>query len=419
MRFIRSGTRTETVDVPRVRLTTARQFRRFATAIALTGVIVQLALTTYYLGIAHAPRARSLPVGVIAQDAQARQLTATLNTDGSYRPVRYDDAVALVEAIERREVYGGIDLSEPDPQLYLASAASPTVATLLRTTYAAVRQEQHTALVATLTKQGGAVPLATAQALAAAPRVVDVAPLPPDDRNGGSLGLLVQALALGGSIASLGLGRLVPRTRRSWKRGLGHLATLLVYALGSGGAVLGSMLWFGVGDGADLLRLFGGFALISLAITGSTAGLVAVVGPLGSAAGFIYFVVGTIVSGASIPPEFLPGFGHALGGALPTGAGVQVVRDSLYFPDAPLRHPLTILALYACLGALAVLITNVLPNRGDRTSELDIPLPGAHIDDERVPVRPVVVLPPPPRSTTGRRAPTRPAMTDSPGERRR
>ena len=72
-------------------------------------------------------------------------------------------------------------------------------------------------------------------------------PLPADDVNGASLGFLTQALALGGTIASVGLGRLIPRTRRSWRRGLGHLGTLIVYALGSAAVVLWSMTWFGVG----------------------------------------------------------------------------------------------------------------------------------------------------------------------------
>jgi hypothetical protein len=96
------------------------------------------------------------------------------------------------------------------------------------------------------------------------------------------------------------------------------------------------MTWFGVGADADHLEMFAIFALMSLAITGSTAGAVALFGPGGAVLGGRYFTVGTVISGASILPEFLPAFGRYLGENLPTGAGVQAVRDNLYFPAAPI-----------------------------------------------------------------------------------
>jgi hypothetical protein len=201
-----------------------------------------------------------------------------------------------------------------------------------------------------------------------------VVPLPADDVNGVSLGFLTQALSLGGTIASMGLGRLLPRTRRSWRRGVAHLSTLILYAVGSAAAVLVSMSWFGVGTDANRWEMLGIFSLISLAVTGSTAGAVALVGPAGAVVGAFYFTIGTVISGASILPEFLPAFGQHLGENLPTGAGVQAVRDDLYFPDAPIGPHLWVLAAYATIGCLLVLITNVLPNRKDSTSEVDLDL---------------------------------------------
>jgi len=352
-------------------ITSARQFRRIAATVALVGVAIQLVLTSYYLGMAHAPRPHHLPVGLIATDAQARELESELNADGSYRVTRYASAAALTAATEQREIYGGLDVTGQTPHLYLATAAGPSAANVLRTTFTTVLQKRTAAAVAELADP---VPAAAVRALTAPGTITDVVPLPADDRNGGSLGMLVQALALGGTVASLGLGRLIPRARRSWRRGVGHLTTLVVYALASAAIVLWSMSWFGVGANADHSTLFWGFGLVSLAITGSTAGLVALIGPAGAVAGFLYFTIGTVISGASIPPEFLPTWGQRLGQALPTGAGTQYVRDSLYFPDAPLAHPLLVLGLYAGLGALAILVTNVLPNRADRTAEL--PMPG-------------------------------------------
>jgi hypothetical protein len=116
------------------------------------------------------------------------------------------------------------------------------------------------------------------------------------------------------------------------------------------------------------------FSLISLAITASTAGAVGLLGPVGALVGALYFTLGTVISGASILPEFLPAFGRLLGQNLPTGAGVQAVRGDLYFPAAPVRPHLIVLALYAGIGSVVVLVTNILPNRGDSTSEVELDL---------------------------------------------
>jgi hypothetical protein len=351
-----------------------RQFRRFALVVCLVGVAVQLALTAYYLGVGHKATPRDVPVGLIAPAAKRAAIVDLLERDGIFAVHDYAGIADLQAGIKSREVYGGVDASAALPHLYVASAAGPAAAGLLRTTYVSVVGQQDAEHLTALAAQGDTITVAQARVIAATPAVTDVVSLPADDVNGASLGFLTQALALGGTIASVGLGRLIPRTRRSWKRGLGHLSTLIVYALGSAAVVLWSMTWFGVGADADHREMLGIFALLSLAVTGSTAGAVAVFGAGGALLGGLYFTVGTVISGASILPEFLPAFGRHLGENLPTGAGVQAVRDNLYFPAAPIGGHLVVLALYAGLGCVLVLVTNLLPNRGDRTSEVDLEL---------------------------------------------
>lgn len=354
------------------RIRSVRQFRRFALVVCVAGALVQLILTAYYLGMGHKATPHDVPVGLVSPVGKQAAIVDLLERDGVFEVRIYRDVNGLQDAIKRRDVYGGVDVTAAQPHLYVAGAAGTAAASVLRTTYTSVVAQQNAQQLAALAQQGDTVSIAQAQILATPPPVTDVVPLPADDVNGASLGFLTQALALGGTIASVGLGRLIPRTRRSWKRGLGHLATLVVYALGSAAVVLWSMSWFGVGAGADRGEMLGIFALVSLAITASTAGAVALLGPAGALVGALYFTIGTVISGASILPEFLPAFGRVLGENLPTGAGVQAVRDNLYFPGAPIGRHLLVLALYAGIGCALVLVTNLLPNRSDRTSELDL-----------------------------------------------
>jgi hypothetical protein len=355
-------------------ISSASQFRKFALAVCIIGVAVQLGLTAYYLSMGHRAVPQHVPVGLVSTAAKRAQVVALLEKDGAYAVADYASAGELTAGIERRDVYGGVDITAAQPHLYIAGAAGPAAANLLKATFTSVVQQQDVNVLAHLAEMQQMITVGQAQAITAAPPITDVVPLPAADVNGASLGFLTQALALGGTIASVGLGRLIPRTRRSWKRGTGHLTTLIGYAAGSAAGVLWSMTWFGVGAGADHGELFGIFALVSLAITASTAGAVALIGPAGALVGALYFTVGTVISGAGILPEFLPAAGRALGERLPTGAGVQAVRDDLYFPYAPIGGHLLILGLYAGAGCLVVLITNLLPNRGDRVSQVELDL---------------------------------------------
>jgi hypothetical protein len=351
-----------------------QRFRRFAMGVCLIGVLVQLGLTAYYLGMGHKAQPRHVPVGLVTPAAKRAAVIGLLSRNDYFKVTDYASADDLTIAIKRRDVYGGVDISGSRPRLLVASAAGPAAANLLRTTYVSVVQQQTAAALAALAQQGRTMAVSEAQQLNAPPAITDVVPLPTDDVNGVSLGFLAQALALGGTIASMGLGRLIPRTQRSWRRGVAHVAILIGYAVGSAAVVLWSMTWFGVGTTADRGEMLAIFSLISLAITASTAGAVALLGPAGAVVGAMYFTLGTVISGASILPEWLPAFGRAVGENLPTGAGVQAVRDDLYFPAAPIAGHLTVLGLYAGIGAAVVLVTNMLPNRRNQTSEVELEL---------------------------------------------
>jgi hypothetical protein len=338
-----------------------RKFRHTTLLLAAVGAVVQLLLSAYYLSIGHAPAPHNLPVAVVAAAEQQSALRQQIERGGNFKVTFVDDAATIRSDILRKDIYGGLDLSATRPHLYVASAAGTGASNVIKTTFTSVMNDQVAQKVKDLQAAGDPVPLSTVQQLTAPPDVTDVAPLPSSDTTGGSVGLLIQALALGATVAALGLGRLVDKRRRSLRRGAGHVVMMVVYSLVSAAVVLMVAGWFGVPASGASWSVFFSFLLVSLAITGSTAAFVSLFGPAGALVGTMYFTLGVIISGSSILPEFLPGPGRAFGQALPTGAGVAAIRDSLYFPDAPIGTPLTVLGLYAGLGLAGVLIINTMP----------------------------------------------------------
>jgi hypothetical protein len=340
-----------------------RRVKRAVLLLILAGACVQVLMSAYYLGMTHAPHPRHMPVGYVTTDETNAQVRSALDASGQFAAHSYPEAAVMQAAIRAKKIYGGVDVTTSPPMLYVASAAGPSASSALRTAFTAVVAQQVATQVDQLVAAGAAVPVATVRQLTAAPAVVDVVPLPGADRAGSSIGLLVQCLSLGATVASTGLGRLRGRTSPSLRRGLAHAGTLITYGAASAAAVLLTAHAFGVVPGRDGWRLFGTFLLVSVAITASVAGLVSVVGPAGALLGTIYFVFGVTISGATVLPAFLPTPGRIVGQLMPTGAGATLVRDSLYFPSASVTGPLTVLGLYAAVGIALVLGINAMANR--------------------------------------------------------
>lgn len=346
-------------DTPSIFHPRFRKFRRTTSLLIAIGAAVQLLLSAYYLSVAHAPAPHDLPVGVIVSADRQPAIRQQIEQGHRFAVTFYPDEAAQRQAIARKEVYGGVDLTTPQPKLYIASAAGTGAAAALRAAFTQVARQQTQAVVVRLQQAGQPVPIATVAQLTAPPLITDVAPLPASDSAGAAVGLLLQALALGATVASISLGRLSSTGSRSWLRGIGHVTLLVLYGLASAAVLLLVAQWFGIFPSSSW-RLFGSFFLCSLAVTGSTATFVSLFGPPGALVGTLYFVLGVPISGSTLLPEFLPRGVRFVGQILPTGAGVSAIRDSLYFPNAPIAQPLMVLGLYAGIGLLATFLINAL-----------------------------------------------------------
>lgn len=315
-----------------------RRFWRHAGGLGVIGVIIALALGAAFMSIGHDQRPRELPIAAVGTPATAQTVEAQAPGVLSVRAVR--DRAAARQEIAERDVYGAVVLGEQGVrELLIASAANNGVANFLRRTL------------------GRATPDGV-------PRITDVRPLPEDDATGIDIALLLQVLLIGGSIAVVGIGRLLPRFEGDPRRGVLPVTFLAAYAVMFGFALTLISAAFGVGTDASFLDRVLAMALISAGVAGSTAALVALIGSAGSAvAGVLYFILGAQISGAGTAPEFLPPFWSDLGHYLPGGAGTSLLRDVFYFPEASTSDPIAILAAYAGAGLLVLSGLNLIRAR--------------------------------------------------------
>jgi hypothetical protein len=328
--------------------TGAKRFWRHTGLLAGLGAIIAFGLGAAYLSIGHDPQPRDLPIAVVGPPAAAEALEAEAPDELSARAV--PDLAAAREAIGERDVYGAV---VPGPEgareVLIASAASNQVANFLRRTAGQATPEN-------------------------VPEVVDAAPLPEDDSGGSSIPLLVTVLILGGSVGVVGMAKVLPRFEARPSQGVLPLTFLLVYALVFGLGLTAISAVFGVGTDAAVIDRVLALSLISLAVTASTAALIALIGPAGSAVtSLLYFVLGGQINGGSTAPEFLPPFWKELGEHLPGGAGVSLLRDVFYFPEASTGRPLAVLGVYAAGGLLVLLALHLVHAR----RRVHVPVPTA------------------------------------------
>ena len=128
-------------------------------------------------------------------------------------------------------------------------------------------------------------------------------------------------------------------------------------------AVVGGLLltaiqqsWFGSLQGDWWLNAAGVMLAIA-AIAAPITGFMALRGRPGLALGPVLFMlIANPISGANLPPEFLPGAWGAIGQWFPPGASATLLRTLSYFPDASTVGSWLALASWAVLGLVLALI---------------------------------------------------------------
>ena len=311
----------------------------FAALFGLAGALVVAVIVMAFVWPAATSQAQNLPVG-IAGPADA------------------------VTRIESRELYGAILLGD-EPEVLVATAASPIAAQALRGVAAQLQSQiderAKTALTDQLTAIMGALQSGQRPQLPEGPgpgaaaeipevTVTDLVPLSGGDATGAGLAASVFPLVLGGMIGGVLLTLLVQGVVR-------RLVGLVVF-----GAVAGALIalvmqtWFGILQGDWLLNA----SVIGLGVAATSAlviGLAALMGPPGIAvAAIITLLIANPIAGAAAPPQFLPEPWGAIGQWFVPGASATLLRSTMYFPDAATVTQWMILGAWLIAGVVLALV---------------------------------------------------------------
>lgn len=298
--------------------------RQIAAAVLLPVVVVAAVLAFAWPAARISPR--DLPVGVVGA---ADQSTIGQLTKSGFDLHLYADRGSARSAVAHRDIYGAVVVSPAGVTIVEASAASTSVAQLL----SSVGQR-----------------LAGQRALSV--RAVDAVPTSSNDPRGVVLSSALLPLTICSVVMAAAIMFLM-RMRPAWQKivaatGLSAVAGLGAYLIAQG--FLGALPHEHVATWAAL-------SLMLLSITATTAGFVAVIGPVGIAVSAVLMVfVGNPFSGVTSAPQLLPEAIDHIGQWLPPGAGANLLRSTAYFGGHGIGGHLLVLLCWTVVGMAAALL---------------------------------------------------------------
>src|ERR671918_361751 len=298
-----------------------------ACGLALALLFTYVALFTAAL---RDPQPEGIEVAVFAPAAQAQQLEAGLerSAPGVYDLESADSPESARQAVLDRGADGALVLTAGGARVLTASAGGTATADALGE-----------GLTRAVADTGGPA------------QVQDLKPLPANDSRGMSSYFTTIGVLIGSLAAAVLMWLLAPR--------LGVFARM--GALGVFGVLAGlitAVTTAGIVDTLDgaFWSVAGVTALLSLAISLPTAGLVRWLGAAGIGVSMMVMVVlGLSSSGGLLSPEFLPGFFEVVGPLLPPDAAREALRSVVYFDGHGTTDALGVLAIWVVVGASGLL----------------------------------------------------------------
>ncbi|MEV7757607.1 hypothetical protein AB0O16_08755 [Microbacterium sp. NPDC089180] len=309
-----------------------------ALAIGVGSAVVVALIVAAFLWPTVTSSVKGIPLGVVGESSAVAAVEQGLQQNAAdvfstLAEESRDDAVA---SVQRREAFGAI-ITGPSPEVVIASAASPSVAAILRQVAGSL-QQQAAARVAAAGGDPGSVSVA----------VTDVVPLVDTDPNGSALAAVGFPLTLGGIAGGVLISLLVAGVGR-------RLVALALFTVVSAGAVtLVTHAWFGILPAPGGSFVLAAAMAVSLLGTASfVVGANAVLRTAGIAIGAgLTMLVANPISAAAVPVQFLAEPWGQVGQFFVPGAAATLVRDLAYFPAADATRPWLVLIAWAASGVV-------------------------------------------------------------------
>lgn len=321
-------------------------------------VVVSFVFVAIYAFTQHAPEAHGLRIAFVG--SPLARIHSQMGMDGvspgAFKLRAYPTAASARRAVLERKVYGAyVQGNGSSSRLLTASAAGTSAQQAIEHAFAE--------MVAHAPVGMGRVKLLSE----------DLKPLPANDSRGLSssalqFGLLLPSFVFGILLFVFGHGAAL--VHRLIAIGLFVLAAALVAAL-TVGPLIGAL-------SGHFLAIFAIGALFAGAAALTTYGLESVLGFAGTGlAAFTFVLIGNATAGGGSNQEFLPNVFRQIGQALPNGATVRFIRNTVYFGGNHTHVALLVVALWALGGLTLVLVAEPLRAWLKRSRKSSQPTAGA------------------------------------------
>ena len=314
------------------------------------------------------PKGISFGVAGPAPQLELVEAQLTEAQPGVFEVTTFDDRDAVVTAIEKREISGGLVVGAEGTEMLTASAGNAQIAQMLTQMATAMKQQQTTAAQEAV---AGAVAQAKTQGIpaeqilviqeAAQEQAAKMTVTVTDVVPGGPLamaGNLVMLPALIGGMATAVLALFL--VKRPWYR---------IIAVASGAIFAGLVAALVLGPWMDIVQ--SNFGMLWLALSAAIGAIAATIMGLGTLFGraglgvgvVLMMLVGNPWGGAFVPREFLGGCMGWLGSVMPNGNLIEVVKNISFFPEASQAPQWWAFAAWAAIGIVLWAIGAALQTR--------------------------------------------------------
>jgi hypothetical protein len=238
----------------------------------------------------------------------------------------YPSVAAALQAVDLQHVYAALDLSTPRPTLYVASAAGASVARVLE----------------------------KVSAVDPSVRVVDSRPLGKHDPSGVEIVYLMLVATIVGFVTVFQVrGQAGMSGVCRW--------TIFVVALAVSASLVFTLVDGPLLDRLDLpvLEAWGILALQLVAVASFANLMTVLIGPWAIVPTWLFFtILGNSASGGAVALPLLPRPFALVSQWLPSGATVEALRNAVYFRDYQHAQPFAVLASYATVFFVAMVIVS-------------------------------------------------------------